>query len=109
MALISSCGIDSRPPRLPTKNFSAWLGDGDDLVRHKRVVHKRVGLGQRGQHVERQQAGIARTGAGQPDMAGLEHRLAVIQAGNGLFETLCAPLSPMTRAFAQAYRSRDER
>ena len=86
MAVMSSCGIDSLPPRLPAKNFSRLLGDGDDLVRHQRVVDERVGLGQRRQHVERQAAGIARPGAGQPDMAGLEHRLAVIQAGDGLFE-----------------------
>ena len=38
-----------------------------------------VGLRQAGERVERQQAGIAGAGAGQPDMPGLQHRKSAVQ------------------------------
>ena len=49
----------------------------------QRVVHDDVGLGQAGERVERQQAGIAGAGAGQPDMTGLQGRNAAEQGCEG--------------------------
>ena len=57
--------------------FLRAFRDGDDLVRNQRVMDQRVGLGQRRDHVERQAAGVAGAGAGQPDMAGLQLRQPV--------------------------------
>jgi hypothetical protein len=42
----------------------------------QRVMHDHVGLGEAGERVERQEAGIARPGAGQPDGARRENRNA---------------------------------
>ena len=75
-AVISSCGIDGCPPRFPDEEQLGLFGDGDHCRVDQRVVDQRIGLAERRQHVERQAAGVARTGAGQPDMAGLETRRA---------------------------------
>ena len=51
-------------------------GERQDARVDQRVVHDHVGLREPGERVERQQAGIARPGAGEPDMARREHRNA---------------------------------
>ncbi len=42
----------------------------------QRVMHDHIGLGEAGERIERQQAGIARPGAGQPDVTRRKHRNA---------------------------------
>ena len=68
---------DGLPPRLPA-NSSRACGPASARMRSidQRVVHDDVGLGEPGQRIEREQARIARPGAGEPDMARLEDRNA---------------------------------
>ena len=47
------------------------------------VVYDDVGLGQTGERIERQQAGISGAGSGQPDMTGLQGRNAAEQCCEG--------------------------
>ena len=47
-----------------------------DLGIDQRVVDQRIGLAERRHDVEGQAARVAGTGAGEPDMAGLEARAA---------------------------------
>ncbi len=51
-------------------------GQRQDAWIDQRVVNHNVGLRQTGQRIERQQARIARPGAGEPDVAGFEDRNA---------------------------------
>ena len=51
-------------------------GQRQDALIDQRVVNDDVGLRQAGQRIEREQARIARPGAGEPDMARLEDRNA---------------------------------
>jgi hypothetical protein len=61
--------------------FFGLRGDGDDLGRHQRVVDEGIGLRQRAQHVEGEQAWIAGAGARQPDMAVFQHARLEVEAG----------------------------
>ena len=67
-------------------------GERQHALVDQRVVHDDVGLREAGERIERQQAGIARSGAGQPDMPRLEHRNAVAQCRQ------CVPASFIARA-----------
>jgi len=71
---------------LADEEFFRLFGNRNDLGRDQRVMHQRIGLGQRRQDVERQQAGIAGAGAGQPYMARFEHVLLVVQTRDSVFE-----------------------
>ena len=78
---------DRQPPAaFSDEEFFRLARHRHDLLRHQRVVHQRVGLGERRQHVERQQPRIAGSRAGQPDMAGLQLRPVMRQPRDRLFE-----------------------
>ena len=100
---------DRQPPAaLADEEFFRLFSDGDGLVRNQRIMHKRVGLGERGKHIERQQAGVARTGAGQPDMAGFEHWKRWFRRAMACSRLMCAAFAD-DAAFVQAYRSPHDR
>ena len=48
------------------------------------VVHDHIGLREAGERVDGQQPGIARSGAGKPDVSTFEHHHAVEQLGEGV-------------------------
>ena len=78
--MMSAWVADGLPPRLPANSSRACAPrERQHALVDQRVVHDHVGLREAGKRIERQQAGIARPGAGQPDMPGLEHRNAAAQ------------------------------
>ena len=74
---MSACVADGLPPRLPANSSRACVaGERQHARIDQRVVHDHVGLRQAGERIEREQAGIARPGAREPDVARREDRHA---------------------------------
>ncbi len=73
-------------------------GQRQDAWIDQRVVHHDVGLRQAGQRIEREQARIARPGAGEPDVARLEDRNAGAPRRQGRPTRVMTPNSIVTPA-----------
>ena len=56
-----------------------WTGERQHACIDQRVVQDDVGLGKTRDRIKRQQAGIARTCADEPDVARLEDRILAVQ------------------------------
>ncbi len=73
--LMSAWAAEGLPPRLPA--YSSRTGSDskrEDAGIDQRIVHDHVGLLQAREHVEGQEAGIARARAGEPDVSRRKHR-----------------------------------
>ena len=95
--MISACGVDGCPLRLPTKWSAAPSAAAQRRGIDERVVDDRVGRGERGDHLERQAAEPPRPGAGEPDVPGLEVGEVRGEAGERAREPAHKPSRPRKR------------
>ncbi len=93
-AVISACVMESLPTTFADIKELRALGDRHHGRVDQRVVDENICLGKCRDDIERQAAGVARTGAGQPDMAGLQTRRALLQKGQRRLEAHAITFSP---------------